>query len=94
MAENTQELIHKGKKIVIITEDGAPSANRAPAAAAAGSAPPGGAKVTIDGEAVPVQYDPGTKKYIATSHSPYLSHDTLADLAKHVADHVIDKRSP
>jgi hypothetical protein len=94
MAEQTQELMHKGKKIVIITEDAAPSANRAPAAAATGSAPAGGPKVTIDGESIPVQYDPGTKKYIATSHSPYLSHDTLTDLAKHVADHVVGKRSP
>jgi outer membrane lipoprotein-sorting protein len=50
--------------------------------------------VTIDGESVPVQYDPDTKKYIATSHSPYLNHDSLIDLAKHVADHVIAQRSP
>jgi hypothetical protein len=89
-AETTQELVHNGKKIVITTQA---DAHPSPGVRAA-SPVPAGPKVTIDGESVPVQYDPGTKQYIATSHSPYLSHDTLIDLAKHVADHVIAKRSP
>lgn len=93
-AETTQELVHKGKKIVISTEGGAPGGNPARAAAAVASTPPAQARVTIDGESVPVRYDADTKKYIATSHSPFMSHDTLTDLATHVADHVIDKRSP
>lgn len=93
-AGTTQELIHNGKKIVIITEGGAPAGNRPLDASAIASARPAGATVTIDGEAIPVLYDVDTKKYIATSHSPFMSHDTLTDLAKHVADHVIAKRSP
>ena len=89
MAETTQELIHNGKKIVIVTEGGSPSRNRA-----AASAPPGRARVMIDGEPIPLRYDADTRRYIATSHSPYISFDTLTGLATHVADHVIAKRSP
>jgi len=89
-AETTQELVHNGRRIVITTLG---EARPSPGARAASPAP-ATPKVTIDGESIPVQYDPGTKQYIATSHSPYLSHDTLIDLAKHVADHVIAKRSP
>jgi hypothetical protein len=89
-AETNQELVHNGRKIVITTEGKPHPEKRALAASPAPARP----KVAIDGESIPVQYDPGTKQYIAISHSPYLSHDTLIDLAKHVADHAIAKRSP
>lgn len=89
-AETTQELVHNGRKIIITPEGEARPSRAARDASPAPAAP----KVTIDGESVPVQLDPGTRKYIAISHSPYLSHDTLLDLAKHVADHVVAKRSP
>jgi len=49
--------------------------------------------ITIDDESIPVRFDDATGRYIATTHSPYTSFDNLADLAKHVADHVIGQRS-
>lgn len=49
-------------------------------------------QVTIDGEPIPVQHVPETGEYIATQHSPFISHDSLEELAKHVVDHVINHR--
>lgn len=90
--QTSQELIHNGRKIVISVKGR--SAERLPGPAKSrSSARPAAIRVTIDGEPVPVQFDPGTKSYIAVRHSPYMSHSTLTDLAKHVADQVIGKRS-
>ena len=52
----------------------------------------GECQVTIDEEPIPVQYVPETREYIATHHSPFISHDSLEALAKHVVDHVINHR--
>lgn len=49
--------------------------------------------LTIDGENIPVWYDSISSRYIATQHSPYISHASLLDLAKHVIDYVITQRA-
>lgn len=46
--------------------------------------------LTIDNENVPIQSVEGG--FIAAFHSPYLKHNSVAELAAHVVDHVIDKR--
>jgi hypothetical protein len=93
-AETDQEFVHNGRRIVISTRGGGASKRGGPAEAPGAGAPPAAARVAIDGEDIPVLYDADTGQYIATAHSPYMSHDTLTDLAKHVADHVIARRSP
>jgi hypothetical protein len=52
----------------------------------------GECQVTIDEEHIPAQHVPETGEYIATQHSPFISHDSLEALAKHVVDHVINHR--
>ena len=92
-AATNQEFVHNGRKIVIISQDEA-SASSAHTPASFTLSSPAVAKVKIDDESVPLRYDMGSKKYIAIAHSPYMNFDSLTDLAKHVADHVIGKRSP
>ena len=46
--------------------------------------------LTIDDEHVPIRSVGGG--FIATFHSPYLKHNSVAELAMHVVDHVINKR--
>ena len=66
MPEETQEFIHNGRKIVISQPGAAlaPSAaaERAIAPVAEGASAPV-AEVSIDGESIPVEFDPGTQQY-------------------------------
>ncbi|MET0624733.1 MAG: hypothetical protein ABW250_17430 [Pyrinomonadaceae bacterium] len=48
--------------------------------------------LTIDGEPIPFRHDPGTGKFFAILHSPFLQYPSLLALAKGVVDTVINLR--
>ena len=102
MPDETQEFVHNGRKIVISqtggivatsTESSKVNASVAEVSTESSRVNASVAEVSIDGESIPVEFDPGTEQFIAVKHSPYLSHSTVIDLAKHVADEVVGKRS-
>jgi hypothetical protein len=53
----------------------------------------GKSQVTIDGEDIPIHHAKSSDEFIAARHSPHISYESLEELAKHVVEHVVNRRS-